>query len=183
MIRKQTWILLGIFVVLAGAAFYLQKNPIKHDANITPSPTSQAFLLNGWQSADINHIDYKDALGVAIQLEKNSDGWLLQPDGNSVSTGKVEELLTQITTAQIMASLNPGYDLGAVGLTASSGILTLANIQGVQIEIRIGTKTPTQTGYYVQVDRGAASVVSAGAISSIINLLTKEQLLGLTPTP
>ena len=184
MIRKQTWILLAIFVVMAGAAFYLQRHPIKNNANVTPSPTSQASLIKDWLPGDITRITFKDNQGLSVQLAQTEQGdWVLQPDGHAVDAGKVEEIRTEITSTRVITNLDPGYDLAAVGLKSPTGILTITNAKGKLVEIHIGQMTPTNNGYYVQIDQDAPSVVSSDAIESILNLISREQLLDLTPTP
>lgn len=184
MIRKQTWILLFIFAVLAGAAFYLQKNPLDIAANATPSPTAQASLVEGWAPADITRLEYQNTQGTTTLLEKRgTSGWVYQPEGQIIDGGKVEELTTEITSARVITSLDSGFDLAAVGLTKSTNSLKLTNANGKIVEIHIGNMTPTKNGYYIQVNQEAPVVVSVGAIQAILDLMTRENLLNLTPTP
>jgi hypothetical protein len=184
MVRKQTWILLGIFIVMAGVAFYLQKNPLKSSVALTPSPTPSVSILKDWQSADITSIDYLDNQGSSIQMVQIAQGsWVLQPEAKPVGLGKVEELRTQLLDTQVITTLDPGYDLASVGLSSPSGTITLTNTKGEKAVIRIGKITPIATGYYVQVNQEQPVVVSNYAIEGVLNLLKIEQLLDLTPTP
>ncbi|MBE0696921.1 MAG: DUF4340 domain-containing protein [Anaerolineaceae bacterium] len=184
MIRKQTWILLGIFVILAGVAFYLQKNPLKSSSALTPSPVPPVSILKDWKSADITRIDYLDNQGLSVQIEQIAQGsWVLQPEGRPVVLGKIEELRTQILDVRVITTLDPGYDLATVGLSSPSGTITITNAKGDKAAIRIGKITPIATCYYLQINQEQPVVVSNYAIESILDLLKKEQLLDLTPTP
>jgi len=184
MIRKQTWILLLIFAVLAGGAYYLQQHPIENSAAITPSPTAQPLMIKDWQSSDITMIAFQDNLGMSLSLGKSGEGkWTLQPGEETVEAGKVNELLAEIFSAKVITSLDTGYDLAVVGLATPSKKLSLTHSSGKQMEIKIGQATPTNNGYYVQVAQDAPVVISKGAIDSIVGLLTRESLLDLTPTP
>lgn len=183
MIRKQTWILLVIFLILAGGAFYLQKNPIKSLANVTPSPTPQASVLKGWLASDIMQIEYKNDNNETLQLEQDAQGyWVLQPNGLTVDLGKVEEIRTQIVDLQVITNLDPGYDLSGTGLDAPTGVLTITNKDGKKAEIRIGAKTPTGTSYYLKVDDEAPTVCNSGAVNTLVGLLSLQNL-NPTPTP
>jgi hypothetical protein len=184
MIRKKTWILLGIFVILVGAAIYLQKNPIKPNTALTPNPTAPAALLNGWTSADIQRIEYQDNLGSLITLAQVAqENWVLQPDNKPVGLGKIEQIRTQILDTQVVTALDPGYDLASIGINAPSQTLTLTSTKGTTATIRVGSKTAIGTGYYVQVNQEQPVVVNSYAVEGLLDALKKETLLDLTPTP
>jgi hypothetical protein len=184
MIRKQTWILLIIFLLLAGAAYYLQKNPNIKLVAPTPSATQEPAVLPGWNNGDIARIEYKDSQGMQIQLQQDSSGaWMLQPDAKTVDVGKIEQIRTQILDLRTIASLDTGLNLDVMGLSQPSGIFILTNTQAKQVKIQIGKATPTGTGYYVRIDQNPPIVISKGAVDALLDLFKKEALLDLTPTP
>jgi hypothetical protein len=184
MIRKQTWILLGVFALLAGAAFYLQKNPIKSAASQTPSPTAPVSILKDWVSGDIVRINYQNSQGEAIQLQQVAkDNWMLQPEGKAIALGKIEEIRTQILDTQIITTLNAGYDLASIGVSTPGETITLTSAKGDKATIQIGNKTPIATGYYLQINQNPPVVVNNYSIESILDLLKMANLLDLTPTP
>jgi hypothetical protein len=184
MIRKQTWILLGVFVILIGLAFYLQKNPLKNSAALTPSPTASVSILKDWTSADIIQIDYQDSQGAILHLKQVTSGnWSLEPEGKPVELGKVEEIRTQILDTQVVTFLDTGADLASIGVNAPLETITLTNTKGDKAVIQIGAKTPIATGYYIRINQNTPVVVNNYSIESILDALKTANLLGLTPTP
>ncbi len=187
MIRKQTWILLAVFIVVLAATIVLEKNPelIQPAQTPTPGPTAQAMMVDGWQSSDITQIEILDSQGSRLKILQNEEGkWLIDsPDGDVADAGIVEEIRTQITAARITAFLDPGYDLNAIGLSIPSNTLTIQDAQGRETIIYIGQLTPTETGYYVKVDNAAPAVVSKYAIDDILRNLQRDVLIQLETFP
>ncbi len=185
MVRKQTWILLAVFAVLLGVTFYLQKNPLpKAAGSVTPSATSAAPILQGWDPSSIVWLESKDSQGGTIVLSQDSQGnWTLGQDGKQkVEAGVPEEIRAQVTTMSPAASLPPSFALDPAGLKAPTRVLTLRDKQGKQAEIRIGNETPTGSGYYVQVDQQAPVVVDKTTVDGTLDLF-KSALPTATPSP
>jgi hypothetical protein len=185
MVRKQTWILLAVFVVLLGATFYLQKNPLpKAAGTTTPSATSAAPILQGWNANDIVWMELKDAQGATILMAQDSEGsWALGQDGKQkVEAGLAEEITAQIASMRPVTTLATGFDLEPVGLKTPARILTIRNKQGKQTEIHIGNVTPTGSGYYVQVDQQAPVVVEKTTVDGTLDLF-QNALPTATPEP
>ena len=185
MVRKQTWILLIIFALLLGTAFYLQKNPLPKSGALTPSPTSAPRLLQGWQSNDIAWMELKEGQGAPIQVVQDAQGnWALgngasvDAGNEKVDTGKAEQLRTEIVEIRITAVLPANYQLDAVGLDAPSRILAIRDKQGKQITINIGNLDPTESGYYVQIASQAPVVVDRYTLDGIV-----DQFNNALPTP
>jgi hypothetical protein len=186
MVRKQTWILLVVFAVLLGGAFYLQKNPLPSSSGTeTPSPTALARLLKeGWNTSDIVWMELKGKQSSAIQLSRDNQGvWTLTPEAATVDPGKAEEIRTQIADMRALANLPASFALDAAGFSAPAYILTIKNTQGQQSVIRIGNETPTATGYYAQVDDQAPVVIDKTVIDNVTGKLAKENLMPATATP
>lgn len=186
MVRRQTWILLAVFAVLLGGAYYLQKNPLPSSSGTeTPSPTTPARILKGgWNTSDIVWMELKGKQSSAVQLSRDNQGvWMLTPEAITVEPGKAEEIRTQIADMRALANLPASFALDAAGFTAPAFILTVKNTQGQQSIIRIGNETPTATGYYVQVDDQAPVVIDKTVIDNITGKLTKENLTPATTTP
>jgi hypothetical protein len=185
MIRKQTWILLAIFIILLGAAFYLRKNPLPEKSEVTPSPTAQARLLEGWQSSDIVWLSVTKGNNPAVQAAQDASGrWMLNEEQPTVvEPGKIEAVQAEIAEALIQASLPANYDLAAVGLDVPTAVISIRNAAGKEVHIQVGTSTPTGTGYYLQVDQQAPVVVSKGAVDSILDQMTMENLAPVEQQP
>ncbi len=182
MIRKHTWILLGVFALLVAFMLYLQKNPLPSSASKTPSPTPAALVLNGWSANDIVWMELKVSQGSTIQLIQDAQGiWTLGPGGKEkVDTGLAEEIKSQVVEMRTTAALPAGYQLDVIGLNAPARVLTLRNKQGKQTEIRFGKADPTDSGYYVQVDNQAPVLVDKTTADGTLDLFNNALP---TPTP
>lgn len=183
MVRKPTWILLGVFAVLLAGVFYLQKNPLPEAASKTPSPTAAPKLLEGWAPGDIVYMEMKDGQGKDIQMTQDADGgnWTLGPEGKQkVESGLAEEIRSQAVEFRAVTTLPAGYQLDPIGLQTPKRSLTLRSKQGKQVELRIGSATPTGEGYYVQVNNQAPVVVNQSTIDGTLDLFNNALP---TPTP
>ncbi len=182
MIRKQTWILLIIFALLLGVAFYLQKNPLPESAELTPSPTSAPNLLQGWQSSDIVWMELVVGQGEPIRILQDAQGnWVLE-SGESfpVEAGKAEQLRSEIAEIRPITVLPADYALDALGLNIPSRTLSIRDKQGKQVTISIGNMDPTESGYYAQVATQAPAVINSYTLEGIVDLFYSAQP---TPTP
>lgn len=180
MIRKSTWILVVIFILLLGGALYLQKNPLpQKDVGVTPSPTPQPRLLGEWQSSDIQWIEVKQGADRPVTVSQDSSGqWVINVDSTAAAdAGKVEAVRSGIAEALIQATLPADYDLAALGLDAPTAVITLKNQTAEELIIMVGKETPTGSGYYVTVDQGVPMVVNQGVIDDILGQTTLENLL------
>lgn len=185
MVRKQTWILLAVFAVLLAGALYLQKNPLPKPAGeVTPSATTAAALLQGWNASDITYMESKDSQGSSIVLSKDAQGnWTLGQDGKQkVEPGLGEEIAAQITEMRPVMALQANIGLEPIGLKTPARLLTIRNQQGKQTELRIGNTTPTGSGYYIQVDQGAPVVLDKTSVDGTLDLF-KYALPTATPAP
>ncbi len=183
MVRKQTWALLAVFVILLGAAFYLQKKPLPSGEKPTPSPTTLPLLFTGWKDSDIVKVDLKEAQGNITQVAQDDKGnWSLTQGSKKVNVeaGLVEQLRSQITSINVQAVLPAGYSLDALGLKSPANTVTIQNQQGKQAVLHIGSATPTDTGYYVQLDNNTPVVVDKTAIDDVLN---QFKTMNPTPTP
>ncbi len=184
MIRKQTWILLVVFIALLGAMFYLQQNPLPDPAEATPSVTAQPPMLPGWKPEDITQITIQQGQNEAVTIAREAEGgWMMEPGAKPVEPGRVEQLRAQITDLRVIAVLQPGFDAAATGLNQPAMTLALWNIKGQESVLKIGGQTPIETGYYIQVGENAPVVVSKFAVDALLDYAQPQTLAPETPTP
>jgi hypothetical protein len=179
MIRKQTWILLGVFSLLLGLAFYLRENPVAGGVSTTPTSTPPASLLPGWKAADIVWIKYTSTEQEAVELNKTGQvEWVFVADDPlPVDAGLAEKARTQIASVRVMAFLDSGYDLQALGLDKPGKQLSIRDAQGRQVNIRFGMLTPTENGYFVRVDDQPPSVINKFSVDAIFESLQIDQFI------
>jgi hypothetical protein len=185
MIRKGTWIVLAVFVVFIGTLLILQRTRgnVKFITEaVTPSATSAPLLLQGWQPADINYIEWRGE-GQSLTLTQSADGaWLLGPDQNApVESSQVDSLRSSLVSLRPLSSLGASNPLDALGLSAPLNIITLRAASGMQAQFLLGDTTPTGSGYYAQINGGAPVVISKFELESILEQLKPG--VWATPTP
>ncbi len=185
MIRKGTWAVLIVFIAVLGLAYYLQKSPLKTpaSADITPSPTAEVPLLEGWQAQDIQMVEVKSP-DRNLEVNKNPDGtWVIASENVPAKDGAVGLITAQLTSMRILSQMDASYPLDSLGLSSPEKIIVFANAQGKQVEVQIGNATPTDSGYYVRLDQGTPVVVSKDTVDAVMNMMQKDQLVEPTPTP
>lgn len=181
MIRKSTWVVVGIFIVLGLAAIFLRWSPSSPLTQPTPTPasTSTPFALQGITSIDVNAITL-DRVEGPVALVRNADLTWTRNGEQIVEAGKVEELLANVLTMRVLAELASDYQLDTLALNPPAQVITLETATGTT-QIAIGNGTPTGSGTYLQIDNKPAIVVSKYAIEAI--LLAFDNAAPSTPTP
>ncbi len=189
MIRRNTWILLILLVVVIGAAFYF--NHLKQTGVIAGTPTvaPQTFLFS---SKDGNPTDIKiaDNSGRTVEIARDSTGsWVVKaPTATAANQSQAEAAATQLTSLKMLANVQIG--LADVGLDKPTYTMTVTfgNTKGSTSsakthKVLIGSVNPIQTGYYVQVDGGPIQVADKSGIDSLTGMLTAPPYLAtMTPT-
>src|SRR5512140_3399997 len=109
MVKKQTWILLALFLALAGFAIYQKYNPRTETAgsDVTPVPTeSPVEYLFPPEQGTITSLTIKDNKGQVIGVEYKGNAWVItQPFDAVASQATVEEAATQAAALTILNRL------------------------------------------------------------------------------
>ncbi len=182
MIKRSTWVALAVFVALVGFAVYWQKSP-ETFVSPTPTPTPFPILLPGWSDKEINLIEISASDGntIALNLDSTKQWSLASSDHDQVAQGKIEELLTTLETATIISAINSPVDLAVVGLKEPRLSIRLQNTKGETVLIKIGEKTPTDSGYYVQVDENLPVILRSITVDDLAAMTKKESMIA-TPS-
>lgn len=187
MIRRTTWIVLVVFALLLGAAYYLSQNPLpKQDEGVqaTVANTPEPRLLEGWQPQDIVFMELRGEAGNLTLTRETNGGWILSPENNApVDAGKVENLRSQLASLQPDVTLTTLPAADQLGIASPANLIIVRNTQGQQVMIKIGKLAPTGSGYYIQKDGSAPVVVSKYPVDTILGFFRKDQLVAATPTP
>lgn len=200
MIRRNTWIFLAVFVILIGVAWYLQRNGGGTEVEATATP--QPALLEGVEASQIQELKVQDPQGQTIVLEQPSAGeWnLVEPQAEATDVTKVQSAVDQLLMVDIIDQIATPPPPEATGLDQPADTITLQLQGGRQIEIKVGSSTPIENGYYVQIDQGQVYVVRQFGIDGVVGFLdeppiqptatptsspteTAEPASGVTPPP
>jgi hypothetical protein len=185
MIRRSTWIAVAVLIVLLGVTWYFEWSPAglaRVKGTATPTLIPQIIKEN---QSDISLIEFTASTGDVTTLRKNSDNTWSFPNSTSqvVDQGKMQELLSDIYFLTPLTTMDSNTSLDAYGLLKPAQILKLEVTNGSPYVIKLGSLTPTQSGYYVQVNSNPAIIVSKTSLESILDLIGTDALIQKTATP
>ncbi|MEJ2600019.1 MAG: hypothetical protein P8Z00_16920 [Anaerolineales bacterium] len=183
MIRRTTWIILAVFVVLLGAAWYLQRNKPATTLQATPTPGRQ--YLFEIQESNIKKLAITNDQGQRLVLGRDASGaWSLEePKAAATDVGQAESAVTQLSTLSVLNTLASTPQAEASGLGNPSDVITLTMNSGPLQIAYIGKKTPIQNGYYAQLGKdGPVMVLKTDGVDALLRILDSPPILG-TPTP
>ena len=171
---------MAVFIVLLGAAFLLQKTNILKPAS-TPTATPNPPLL-GNINDPITSVRLADQHGLDIVAKLgNNNQWAIdQPAGLQISQGSMQEILSDFDGMSIQSALMSPLPLESTGLQLPAYTITITYQSGQSHVIKVGNLTPTQSGYYVQLDTGNTVIVNQSGIDNVVELLKS---VTYTPTP
>lgn len=185
MLRRSTWIVLGIFVLLIVGLFLWQRyggtqEPLEPTATIPV--TEMVFDFN---NRTITRFSISGEEGDAISFELNPDNntWIVVDQPIELAdSAQIEAVTGDLTFLTVNTPLPAQPPLDAMGLKNPSYIITIKLSDGEEVVLNIGNQTATGTGYYVMVNKNPAVVVAKAALDSVINLLNNPPLVA-TSTP
>jgi hypothetical protein len=183
MIRRTTWILLFLLVVVIAGALYINDRKAKQAASATPTAGEGASVpLFSPSTGAPTDITVKDTTGKAVEVARNdSNTWVLKaPTSASADQAAAEAAATQVTSLRVLSSVQ--LDLNVVGLDKPAYTLAFTFQDGTKHTLSVGSVTPIQDGYYASLDSGPIKIVDKPGLDALIGLLTKPPYAA-TPTP
>ncbi len=181
MIRRTTWIILAVFIVLMGLTIYLSRSG-RLTAEQTP-PTVEKKVLVPVTVDLIDKVRIEAATGGSITLLRDlSEKWTLA----DVTTGTpdtvvIEQAINQLTAMTVMTSLEAGFAPELIGLNTPAFTITFSLRDGRTTIVKVGQLTAIGNGYYVQVDQGLVQVVNKYTMDTITGMVSAPPIL-ITPT-
>ncbi len=208
MIRRSTWMVIALFAVLAGLAWWAreQKQAAPEDqAESEPTATPMPRLLPDLEPADVERIVLEEpatgrrvvlvrvqatptasAEGTPAPPEAAEPQWRVEEpaDAEPPEAWRVNGALESLVYARILATLPADTDPATVGLAGPAQRILLQTRDGRTITLWIGVSTPLQNGYYLRVDE-KPDIVAVGqyGIGTLWELLDEIAPLTATPTP
>ncbi len=186
MVRRSTWLVLGVFVVLAAFAVIFQRYQTNKAQNLpTATPTNEPTYVFNLSSAQVNDILISDSSGKTLDIYRilaSSDWAIKDIPVEQIDNAQLKVVIDQLLSLsvdQILAQIPP---LDSMGLITPAYTITLTTADGTKSFAYIGSKIAIGTGYYVHLNDGHVAVVSNVVIDEIINILTNPPLVP-TATP
>jgi hypothetical protein len=171
MIRRTTWIFLGMFIVVLAAAMIFQKVQ-QRIVSAQPTSTSAYQTLLDTSKDQISALVIDDHQGHVITLTRDKNGnYTPSPDTTGLLTSDVvNSAMLDASGISTLATLNPVPSAEELGLTKPKATVQITLESGKKHTLIIGNLTPTSSGYYVQLDSEPAVVVSKSTIDSLLTL-------------
>lgn len=182
MIRRSTWIVLGMFIVVLAGFWYLQ-GPGEAILSGTATPTAKAEeMLVDLAEGQIQAVQVESNDGQTVRLERDLSGqWtLVLPQIEPTDTTQADLIVRQLVDLQIQSRVGQG-DGSAFGLEPPKQVITLETSSGQNQVLEVGNVTPIENGMYVR-KAGSVFVVDQNAIGLVLELLTNPPVLA-TETP
>ncbi len=180
MIRRNTWILLVLLVALVGVSYYLSNQKAKQAAAATP--TAGPSSLFGAAEGNPTDIKIENTLGNSVEIARDATGtWVVKaPTAAPANQGDAEAAATQVGALRVLAGVQLGLDV--VGLDKPADTITITFSGGKSHKLEVGSVTPIQDGYYVQLDGEKPQIVDKPGLDALLGLLTTPPYLAtLTP--
>ncbi len=186
MVRRSTWIVLGIFALLVGFTLLFQRYQAnKTDTTATATPTVPPVYLYSRGDTQLNDIKIADNTGKYIDLYRDPAlaSWAIEGvPAEQADTSQIDAISAQLLSLQVQETLTQTLSLAAIGLETPAYTITLTTSAGSTWITYVGIQTAIGSGYYVRDDSGKVMIVDKTAIDDIISLLQNPPLLP-TATP
>jgi hypothetical protein len=180
MIRKNTWILLIVLAALIGFSFYLTNQKTRQAANATP--TTGSTMLFSSADGTLNDIKISDDIGNSVEVVRSANGtWqVTAPTAAAADQGSAEAIATQINAINVLGNVQLGPDI--VGLDKPSYVISLSFTGNKTHKLTVGSVTPIQNGYYVQLDGAQVQIADKQGLDAVLGIL-KSPPYAATLTP
>lgn len=186
MVRKNTLVLVVVFVVLVAGFYWFQKYKEQNPTvPVSDSPTVEPpVYLFDFTSEAIVGVTIEGTDGQVVELQKDADGtWLMsQPPTlpEAVDQTPISSAISQIGTLRVLNELTVPPALDAIGLDQPGTTINLTLDTGDTVKMDVGASSPTGSGYYVRVNGGSPKLVDKYLLDQFTGFLTTPPLL---PTP
>lgn len=183
MIRRNTAIVFGLFILLLAGTLYWQSTIPSSDRAETTATTPEDLLLQIDQ-ASLKAISIQDVNNQRVSLRRSEDDkWvIIYPQAEATDEAAVTSAVSQLLNVRITSRPQTIPDLATVGLDPAAYTILIETEGGEQVLINVGNLTPTEGGYYVLTQDRIIYVASKFGLDGIIKFLENPPIL-VTPTP
>ncbi|HQP08871.1 MAG TPA: DUF4340 domain-containing protein [Anaerolineaceae bacterium] len=166
MIKKSTWIIIIVFLVLVVAMLLIEKYPVGPFLG-DPTSTPQPVIIESIDFTQVTKIQITSDSST-VELEKTDGTWFVIGENvTKASPEKVDELIYIMEYLDSKASLDPNTPMDTLGLSNPNQVINLETGNGAIYSVSIGSETPTGSGYYAQLNGGTPQIISFYAGTSL----------------
>ena len=180
MIRRSTWILVVVFVILVAVALFWERSG--NQVEVTPTATPRISLLD-LNVSSVTRLEILDNQGASLALSKDDAGnWIIEvPLGEIDTTVDLSSKIENFIAVSALSVLEAPPPADASGLAEPEYTITLSLSSSDQKMLVVGNETVTGSGYYVQVSN-KVFVVDKLTIDNLVNLLQNPPYITPEPT-
>ena len=181
MIRRSTWVILGLFALSLAAFWYLQYRGEQQAAEATPTAAPQYVFSS---TGDPVAIRLASADGLVLEMvNKGIDGWqIVDPELGAADAEQVYTLTSSLMGLKVVRTLDLSPTAADMGLVQPAYTLQLTWAdQSVQV-LEVGKTTPTRSGYYARLDGGTPMLIAISGLATVQDMLEMPPALP-TATP
>jgi len=172
MLKRSTWILISILVLVVATYFIINANPSKPTVS-TPTAAVDTFLVTQSDGVLQNlHIYDEENNNFQMQRDLSKTWVIIAPTSGVADQALAGAVETQVGTLRIVTTLDPSPEASSIGLEHPAYTLELGFVNGTSHKIEVGNLTPTSSGYYVRYDGAKISVISQSGIDALLKLLS-----------
>lgn len=186
MIRRSTWFIIAIFIILVGFTWFYKRNQTeKAKSTSTPVPTKALASIYNLQGTQVNEVSISNSKGDEIIFVHDpvSDQWsIANVPADQADSFKIGSNLAQLLTIQAQETLTQTPPLDAIGLIVPAYTIRIKSNGGEPVITYIGSITPIGNGYYIRVNSGSIAIVNKLVLEDAVNMLTSPPLT-ITPSP
>ncbi|OGO17800.1 MAG: hypothetical protein A2Z14_07920 [Chloroflexi bacterium RBG_16_48_8] len=182
MIRKPTWIMLAVFVLLLiFAILWPQFRPQETVSEITPSPEPP------WSALASNILGVKVEnfeKGKTLELQKDGEGLWTQivPIQGQADGELVEQSISWLASPIVDRELSTEGGLDQFGFTEPSGIITVTFADGASNILLVGDVTATGSVRYVIIPHSSkVLLIDKFDVNSVLEMVDVDWLLAPLP--
>jgi len=179
MVRRETWYLIVLLVALVGLTLFLNRR--ERNVALESTPTSGLTSLFGAEDGQPTSIEIAPLDGETVRVARNAQGaWAIElPFAAAADQGLAEAAATQVSTLRILDEVQGDPEI--FGLDSPTYVISIGFSTGEEHILKVGSATPTNSGYYVRLDDAQMVIVSLTGLDALLNLATTPPYLE-TPT-
>jgi hypothetical protein len=169
--QAGTWITVLLLAALIGLAYYLNTEKGKTGAE-DATPTLETSFIFTAADGVVSSIEVKPAEGETVKIARNAENaWaVILPIEAEADQGMAEAAATQLTALPISSQIEDGKSPDIFGLDNPAYVITVEFKDGKKRTLEVGDVTPTNSGYYVRVDKAKMMITDLSGIDALLQL-------------
>lgn len=183
MIRKETWVILGLFILALAGLLIWQRS--QEDSALEATESNDRELLFDLGDSRPIYVRLERVGERVVELERDqADLWqVIWPAKTSGDSEALESTLSQLSAVAILGRMENPPSLEEMGLAPPAYRLLIKLEDGRQLSVSVGRLTPTGSAFYVLNSDRTVSLVNNYSLEPILGLLENLPLAQIEESP